>query len=391
MTAVSVGSICPVQGLFSSESVSDGHPDKICDQISDAVLDEVLRQDPNARVAVETAIKDHAVWVFGELTADAQIDVDAIAHEVLLNIGHGEGRWGLNLAALDVRASLNQQAPEIGKAVGCGTETGAGDQGMMFGYATDATTERLPEPIAWAHRIMRRHKELRAANTSLGPDAKAQVSVRYDNGHAATIEAIVLSTQHCPDISLHALREMLREEIIRPVFGDQANGARLYLNPAGPFTEGGPIADAGLTGRKIIVDSYGGFARHGGGAFSGKDGTKVDRSAAYAARQLARSIVEYGHSSSCEVRLAYAIGEARPVALHIDIEGPANQLVPDECVSPLFDLFKPAEIIDRLELTRPIFLPSAAFGHFGRPEFPWERPLAHALLGQIFPRRKCAV
>lgn len=391
MTAVSVGSICPVQGLFSSESVSDGHPDKICDQISDAVLDEVLRQDPNARVAVETAIKDHAVWVFGELTADAQIDVDAIAHEVLLNIGHGEGRWGLNLDALDVRASLNQQAPEIGKAVGCGTETGAGDQGMMFGYATDATTERLPEPIAWAHRIMRRHKELRAANTSLGPDAKAQVSVRYDNGRAATIEAIVLSTQHCPDISLHALREMLREEIIQPVFGDQANGARLYLNPAGLFTEGGPIADAGLTGRKIIVDSYGGFARHGGGAFSGKDGTKVDRSAAYAARQLARSIVDYGHSSSCEVRLAYAIGEARPVALHIDIEGPANQLVPDECVSSLLDLFKPAEIIDRLELTRPIFLPLAAFGHFGRPEFPWERPLGHALLGQIFPRPECAV
>ena len=374
MTKVTVGRLPAVSGLFTSESVADGHPDKICDQVSDAVLDAVLRRDPAARVAVETAIKDNAVWVFGELTGGRSLDVGAIVRSVLADIGHVDGRWGLDLDRLDVRVLLGHQAAEIAHGVDSHADLGAGDQGMMFGFASDETDELMPTPISWAHRMMRQHKALRAANPLLGPDAKAQVSVRYEAGRPVGIHAIVLSSQHSGDLSIADVRDLLREEIIRPVFGAAADGAIMYLNPAGPFTQGGPIADAGLTERKIVVDTYGGFARHGGGAFSGKDGTKVDRSAAYAARQLAVSLVMGKFARGAETRLAYAIGEAEPVSIHIDVAGDGPlPLICNE--TAMLELFRPRAIIERLALTEPCFHPTASFGHFGRPEFAWEQPI----------------
>ena len=381
MDRVSIGSLAAVSGLFTSESVSDGHPDKICDQISDAILDEALRQDPNAHVAIEAAIKGHSVWVLGELSGAVHLDIEPIVRGVLASIGHADGKWGLDLGDLDVRSTVHQQAAEIRGGVIGGADTGAGDQGMMFGYASLETSERLPTPIALAHRLMRRHKEVRDRLGFLGPDAKAQVSVRYEDGQPAGLHAIVLSSQHLPEASLSDVRELLREEVIRPVLGAEADTAELLLNPAGTFVEGGPIADAGLTGRKIIADTYGGFARHGGGAFSGKDGTKVDRSGAYAARQLALSIIEAGLARACEVRLAYAIGVAEPVAVHLDL-GVGRELALDpDAVARLLAALRPRAIIERLTLTKPGLLPTAAFGHFGRSEFAWEEPAAAALLG----------
>jgi S-adenosylmethionine synthetase len=382
MNRVSIGRLAPVEGLFTSESVADGHPDKIADQLSDAVLDAALRQDPQARVAVEAAIKGSSVWLFGELTGRGlSLDFTEIVRGVLAGVGHGNNRWGLDLGELDVRTSISLQAAEIRDGVDGGTDTGAGDQGMMFGFASVETSERLPTPIALAHRLMRRHKEVRDRLGILGPDAKAQVSVRYEGGKPAGLHAIVLSSQHLPDTSLANVRELLREEIIRPVLGAEADTAELLLNPAGTFVEGGPVADAGLTGRKIIADTYGGFARHGGGAFSGKDGTKVDRSAAYAARQLALTIVEAGLASTCEVRLAYAIGVAEPLAVHLDLGGGQELTLDPDAAARLLAALRPRAIIERLALTAPGFLPTAAFGHFGRPGFAWERSAADALLG----------
>ena len=382
MNRVSVGRLAPVEGLFTSESVADGHPDKIADQLSDAVLDAALRQDPKARVAVEAAIKGASVWLFGELTGrNMVLDFQEIVRNVLSTVGHGDNRWGLDLDRLDVRTSISQQAAEIGNGVGYGADSGAGDQGMMFGYADRDTPERLPTPIALAHRLIRRQREVRDRLGILGPDAKAQVSVRYEKGKPAGLQTIVLSSQHLADASLSQVREILRDEIIRPVLGAEADAAELLLNPAGTFIEGGPVADAGLTGRKIIADTYGGFARHGGGAFSGKDGTKVDRSAAYAARQLALTVVAAGLATACEVRLAYAIGVAEPVAVHLDLEGDGTLSLDPGSAARLLEALRPRAIIDRLGLTAPGFLPTAAFGHFGRPQFSWEQPAVDTLLG----------
>lgn len=381
MDRITTGHLTPVTGLFTSESVSDGHPDKIADQLSDAVLDAALAQDPKARVAVEAAIKGNSVWLFGELTGqDLHLDYDRIVRDVLTDIGHGSGQWGLDLASLDVRTSITLQSEEIRDGVDSGTDTGAGDQGMMFGYATRETPEGLPKPIALAHRLIRRHREVRQRISRLGPDAKSQVSVRYDNGVPVGLQTIVLSSQHAEQLPLNDVREILREEVIRPVLGPDADGADLLLNPAGSFVQGGPVADAGLTGRKIIADTYGGFARHGGGAFSGKDGTKVDRSAAYAARQLALTLVHAGYGKACEVRLAYAIGVAEPVAIHVDLDGQLHALTPS-ALARLLAALRPRAIIERLGLQGPGFLPTATFGHFGRPQFAWEQPAVEALLG----------
>lgn len=382
MTRVSVGCLTPVEGLFTSESVADGHPDKIADQLSDAVLDAALRQDSQARVAVEAAIKGSSVWLFGELTGrNLSLDFTEIVRDVLSSIGHSDNQWGLDLAELDVRTTISLQSAEIRKGVDGGEDTGAGDQGMMFGFASLETTERLPTPIALAHRLMRRQREVRDRIGILGPDAKAQVSVRYEAGRPAGLHSIVLSSQHSPEASLSDVKDLLREEVIRPVLGAEADVAELLLNPAGTFIEGGPVADAGLTGRKIIADTYGGFARHGGGAFSGKDGTKVDRSAAYAARQLALTVVAAGLATACEVRLAYAIGVAEPVAVHLDLEGDRTLSLDPGAAARLLEALRPRAIIDRLGLTAPGFLPTAAFGHFGRPQFSWEQPAVDTLLG----------
>ena len=369
--------LAPLTGVYSSEAVSSGHPDKICDQISDAVLDAALASDPDARVAVECAIKGHSVWLFGELTSRSEIDYEGIVHEVLRDVGHGEGHWGLNPARLDLRVSIDRQSAEIDagvRAKGDGA-LGAGDQGIMFGYATAEATSGLPLPLDYARKLIAQLHTLRQRDPRLGPDAKAQVSVAYEDGRALGPSAIVVSAQHAPQLPLAELRELLRAEVIAPVFGDAANGAGLFLNPAGSFVEGGPVADAGLTGRKIIADTYGGIARHGGGAFSGKDGTKVDRSAAYAARQLALSVVKAQLADACEVRLAYAIGHPAPVAVDVAVDGMAGELpaILDEVA--LRSLFTPSAIIDRLGLTQPIFRQTARDGHFGVAGLPWEQAI----------------
>jgi len=372
-------------GLFSSESVSDGHPDKICDQISDAVLDACLAQDATSRTAIETAIKGHFVCVIGELTTKAELDIAAIVRRVLAEIGHVDDRWGLDPKGLAIMQNLSVQSPNIDAGVTkLGGDFGAGDQGMMFGYACAETSEHMPLPISLAHALMRRHKAVRnsADGAMLGPDAKAQVTVRYENGQPTALTDVLLSTQHARDTSSQKLEELVREQIIRPVIPERylQPNTRYLVNPTGVFEIGGPIADAGVTGRKIIVDTYGGAARHGGGAFSGKDPTKVDRSAAYGARQIARSIVANGWADHAEVQVAYAIGVAEPVSLAVHTFGSEKvdaatlaQKV-EEVSAPLLT---PRSIIERFDLLRPIYRPVAVFGHFGRDDLglPWEQRL----------------
>lgn len=370
-----------MSGLFTSESVSHGHPDKICDQISDAILDACLAADPNSRVAVEVAIKGDLLCILGELSTHARIDVDSIARQVLRDIGHADGRWGVDANKIRIVQELSTQSPEIGVRVD-GVDTGAGDQGLMFGYACNETPRLMPLPITLAHALMEQHWHYRQTPQGqiLGPDAKAQVTVRYMDGRPEGVTAIVLSSQHTADVGLIQLRLLLAEEIIKPVLGQYLGRETiLHLNPAGTFISGGPIADAGLTGRKIIVDTYGGMARHGGGAFSGKDATKVDRSAAYAARQLARDVVARGWADSCEVRVAYAIGEARPVAVDFETFGTGCGAPPQQRYAEMGvdvgDALRPAAIIERLNLRAPIFRQTAVLGHFGRPGLPWEDKL----------------
>jgi S-adenosylmethionine synthetase len=368
--------------VFTSESVSDGHPDKICDQISDAILDACLAIDPDARVAAETAVKDHEVFLLGEISEGARPEsVEEIVRRVLDDIGHSDGRWGLDIDAIRVTDCLGVQSQEISNSVtGNGTDIGAGDQGMMFGFACTETPELMPLPVALAHSLMQRQRAFRWSGEGrvLGPDAKAQVTVRYGSGKQIALDTVVLSTQHSVEIDPRELEEMVRDEIIRPVVKDYGleMPVRVLINPSGSFISGGPIADAGLTGRKIIVDTYGGVGRHGGGAFSGKDATKVDRSAAYAARLLAGAVVAGGFAERCEVRLAYAIGRTEPIELSLETFSSA-QLPHDEILRRVHPVgpedFSPLRIIERLNLRRPIFRPTAAFGHFGRKEFPWEQ------------------
>ena len=369
--------------LFTSESVSEGHPDKVADQISDSILDAILAQDANARVACETLCSTGLIVMSGEITTHASVDYNVVARETVRRIGYTSSDIGFDSSTCAVLTAFNKQSPDIAQGVNRTKEQemdqGAGDQGLMFGYACDETPQLMPMPIYYAHRLMERQAELRKDGrlTWLRPDAKSQVSVSYLNGKPQRIETVVVSTQHHPDISHASLSEAVIEEIIKPVIPkSMLNGDTRYLvNPTGRFVVGGPMGDCGLTGRKIIVDTYGGAAHHGGGAFSGKDPSKVDRSAAYAGRYVAKNIVAAGIASRCEVQVAYAIGVAKPVSLMVDTFGTGK--ISDEAIAKLverhFDL-RPRAIIHSLNLLRPIYAKTAAYGHFGRdePEFTWE-------------------
>ena len=369
--------------LFTSESVSEGHPDKMSDQISDAILDALLEQDPNARVACETMVKTGMVVLAGEITSSAQIDYEQITRDVILDIGYDSSDVGFDGASCAILNALGKQSPDIAMGVDESTdhEQGAGDQGLMFGYASNETDVLMPAPITYSHLLVKRQAEVRKNGTLqfLRPDAKSQVTFRYDDaGNPQGVEAVVLSTQHDPDITLKDLHEAVMEEIIKPVLPANWLSAdtKFFINPTGNFVIGGPVGDCGLTGRKIIVDTYGGMARHGGGAFSGKDPSQVDRSAAYAGRYVAKNIVAAGLADRCEIQVSYAIGVAEPTSISVNTFGTGR--LSDERIEALigvhFDL-RPKGLIEMLNLKQPIYLPTAAYGHFGRTEdsFSWER------------------
>ena len=371
--------------LFTSESVSEGHPDKMADQISDAVLDAILRLDPNpgnARVACETMIKTGAVILAGEVSTSAWVDLDELVREVVCDIGYTSSDVGFDGSTCAVMSLIGKQSSDIAMGVDrqSAEQQGAGDQGLMFGYATDETDVLMPAPITYAHRLVERQAEMRKQHVLpwLRPDAKSQVTFRYDGGKVVGVDAVVLSTQHDPDIDQAHLHEAVMENIILPVLPAEWLHAdtKYHINPTGSFVIGGPVGDCGLTGRKIIVDTYGGMARHGGGAFSGKDPSKVDRSAAYAGRYVAKNIVAAGLAARCEIQVSYAIGVAEPTSISIETFGTAK--VPEARIAELarehFDL-RPWGILQMLDLVRPIYRKTAAYGHFGReePEFTWER------------------
>ena len=377
--------------LFTSESVSEGHPDKVADQVSDAVLDALLEQDSGARVACETLVTTGMVVVAGEITAQGNVDYPEVVRSVIRDIGYDSSRLGFDAESCAVLVAVDKQSPDIAQGVnegeGLDLDQGAGDQGLMFGYACDETDVLMPFPITYAHRLVKKQAEVRKTGRLpwLRPDAKSQVSVRYEENEPVAVDAVVLSTQHDDDISHKDLVEAVVEEIIKPVLpGGMMTAATRYLvNPTGRFVIGGPLGDCGLTGRKIIVDTYGGYARHGGGAFSGKDPSKVDRSAAYAARHVAKNIVAAGLANRCEVQVAYAIGVAEPVSLMINAFG--TNAVPEARIEALardiFDL-RPKAIIQELDLLSPRYRQTAAYGHFGRegPNFTWEATDKAALL-----------
>jgi S-adenosylmethionine synthetase len=366
--------------LFTSESVSEGHPDKVADQISDSVLDAILEQDKNARVACETMVNTGMVIISGEITTSAWVDMTEIVRGTVKRIGY-EASMGFDWQSCAVLVALDKQSQDIAQGVnegeGVDLDQGAGDQGLMFGYATNETPELMPMPISLAHKLVHKQAEVRKAGrlTWLRPDAKSQVTVRYDNDKPVGIDAVVLSTQHSPEIEYKQLQEAVMEEIIKPVLPAEwlDKNTKYFINPTGRFVVGGPVGDCGLTGRKIIVDTYGGMARHGGGAFSGKDPSKVDRSAAYAGRWVAKNVVAAGLAERCEIQVAYAIGIANPVSIHVDTFGTGR--ISDDKIAELvrehFDL-RPKAIIQNLDLLRPIYAPTAAYGHFGRPDFSWE-------------------
>ncbi len=370
--------------IFTSESVTEGHPDKICDQISDGVLDAILSQDPKARVACETVATTCMVMVMGEITTDCYVDIPAVAREVITRIGYDRPEFGFNGNTCAILTTIDGQSPDIAMGVDNAYDdegdTGAGDQGMMFGFACDETPELMPAPISFAHQLSHKLTECRKSGLLpwLRPDGKSQVSVQYDeSGNVERIDAVVVSTQHAPDIEIEELRREIIEKVIKTTLPENLLDAetKFYVNPTGRFVVGGPVGDSGLTGRKIIVDTYGGYACHGGGCFSGKDPTKVDRSGAYMARHIAKNIVAAGLARKCQIEIAYAIGVAKPVSVLVDTYGTGT--VSDEkladAVQQVFDL-RPAKIISYLDLRRPIYGQTAAYGHFGRPELnlPWE-------------------
>ncbi|MCS6912085.1 MAG: methionine adenosyltransferase [Myxococcales bacterium] len=370
--------------LFTSESVTEGHPDKICDQISDAILDAILADDKAGRVACETLVKTGFVLVAGEITTTTYVDIPRIVRQTVRDIGYDHSDKGFDYQTCAVLTAIEQQSPDIargvdGRGVYSPDEQGAGDQGMMFGFACDDTPELMPMPIALAHRLTRRLSQVRKTGRLpfLRPDGKSQVSVRYEGHRPVAVDTVVLSSQHAPEVSHEQLREALVEEVVKPEIPAELLGkTRYFINPTGRFVIGGPMGDSGLTGRKIIVDTYGGWGRHGGGAFSGKDPSKVDRSAAYYARYIAKNIVAAGLAGRCEVQLAYAIGVAQPVSIHVTTFGtsPYSDDVLEAIIREHFDC-RPAAIIRTLDLLRPIYRMTAAYGHFGRPEkeFTWEQ------------------
>ena len=376
--------------LFTSESVTEGHPDKICDQISDAVLDSILEKDPTARVACETAVTTGMVLVMGEISTSCYVDIPKVVRKTIREIGYDRAKYGFDCDTCSVLTSIDEQSGDIAMGVDEALESragtkddveavGAGDQGMMFGYATNETPEFMPSPIAMAHRLSRRLTEVRKNETLpyLRPDGKTQVTVEYDDNKVVRIDAIVISTQHDEHVSQEQIREDLMEHVIKHVIPAELldESTKYYINPTGRFVVGGPQGDSGLTGRKIIVDTYGGYGRHGGGAFSGKDPTKVDRSAAYAARWVARNLVAAGVADKLEIQLAYAIGVAKPVSIEVETFGTGK--ISDQeitnIVEKVFDL-RPGAIINNLELRRPLYRQTAAYGHFGRNDLslPWE-------------------
>ena len=367
--------------LFTSESVSEGHPDKMCDQISDAILDALLRDDPDARVACETLTKTGLVMVAGEITTSTYVDVEGVVRKTVTDIGYDSSAVGFDGNTCAVINELGEQSGDIAQGVDrdAPEEQGAGDQGLMFGYASNETDELMPAPIMYAHRLMQRQAQVRKSGelTWLRPDAKSQVTFRYEDDRPVAVEAVVVSTQHDPDVSPADLKEAVMETIIKPVLPSKwlSAATKYHINPTGRFVIGGPVGDCGLTGRKIIVDTYGGMARHGGGAFSGKDPSKVDRSAAYAARYVAKNVVAAGLADRCEIQVSYAIGVAEPTSISVQTFG--TNKVPEERITALvsehFDL-RPYGILNMLDLLRPIYQKTAAYGHFGRsdPDFIWE-------------------
>ena len=377
-----------MRNLFTSESVTEGHPDKLCDQVSDAVLDEILRQDPKARVACETCAATGMVLVMGEVTTTGYVDIENLVREVIVGVGYDRAKYGFDGSTCAVLTTLHGQSPDIAQGVNASLESrgsasldlGAGDQGLMFGFACDETPEFMPMPIALAHRAARRLAQVRKEGIVpwARPDGKTQITVEYEDGKPLRVDTVVISSQHDPEVSHAEIEKTLIEQVARVAIPANLldEKTRFLINPTGRFVIGGPMGDTGLTGRKIIVDTYGGFARHGGGAFSGKDPTKVDRSAAYAARHVAKNLVAAGLARRCELQLAYAIGVARPVSVFVDTFG--TGVLPDDrlavAITRLFDL-RPAAIIQELDLLRPIYRATAAYGHFGRNDIdaPWER------------------
>ncbi len=379
------------RSLFTSESVTAGHPDKICDQISDAILDEIIKQDPQARVACETAVTTGLVLVAGEISTNCYVDIPKIVRSTIKEIGYTRAKYGFDAETCAVLTSIDEQSSDIAQAVNESLEKrsgevaeeleiGAGDQGIMFGFACNETPELMPLPISLAHRLARRLHEVRVENILpyLRPDGKTQVTIEYEENRPIRIDTIVISTQHAEEVSLAQIERDLQTHVIQPVVPEEMldDSTKFFINPTGRFVIGGPMGDTGLTGRKIIVDTYGGYARHGGGAFSGKDPTKVDRSSAYAARYLAKNIVAAGFAEKCEVQLAYAIGVAEPVSIRIDHfgTGKVDESVLIDLVRSYVDL-RPAGIIKQLNLLRPIYRQTAVYGHFGRTDvdLPWER------------------
>ncbi|MYL21173.1 methionine adenosyltransferase [Halobacillus litoralis] len=380
--------------LFTSESVTEGHPDKICDAISDAILDEILKNDPNARVACETTVTTGLVLVSGEISTNTYVDIPSIVRQTIKDIGYTRAKYGFDADTCAVLTAIDEQSPDIAGGVDVALESregkmsddeieaiGAGDQGLMFGFANNETPELMPLPISLAHKLSKRLSDVRKDGTLdyLRPDGKTQVTIEYDeNDKPVRVDTIVISTQHAEEVTLEQIQKDLKEQVIAPVVpeGYIDDETKYFINPTGRFVIGGPQGDAGLTGRKIIVDTYGGYARHGGGAFSGKDATKVDRSAAYAARYVAKNIVAAGLADTVEVQLAYAIGVAQPVSISINTSG-SGKVSEEKLVDAVRDLFdlRPAGIIKMLDLRKPIYRDTSAYGHFGRTdiEFPWER------------------
>ena len=373
--------------LFTSESVTEGHPDKLCDYISDSILDSYLREDKNARVACETVAGKGEIYITGEITSTANVDIEKVVRDTIKEVGYENSEYDIDYKTCSVRINLSKQSPDIAQGVDKSLEDkegenveseGAGDQGIMFGYACDETKELMPLPILLAHKLAKRLTQVRKENIIdyLRPDGKVQVTVEYEDEKPVRVDTIVVSTQHLPKADMETLKKDVIEKVIKPIVPNELldNDTKYFINPTGRFVIGGPLGDSGLTGRKIIVDTYGGFARHGGGAFSGKDATKVDRSASYMARFIAKNVVANGYAKKCEIQLAYSIGVAKPVAIYVNTYG-TNTIPEEEIINKIKDIFDltPRGIINYLDLQRPIYRQTTNYGHFGKENLPWEK------------------